>query len=189
MCACKFLHVHCNGYGNSDGNGNGDSNGNWDGHCVGNGDGNDDGDGDGNGNAVSSLFIIIASLSSLCLPLLRSSPPSPSSPNPLTSLAHPSSSHPPWSSLLVDCCMFMGGRSKRDDFVIARAPPPLPSSSSPFTYLACPTIARHILLDHHGWLIVILRVVREGSVHSIAIAGLPVGCRGINYACMQVFLT
>jgi hypothetical protein len=32
-------------------------------------------------------------------------------------------------------------------------------------------------------------VVGEGSVRSIAIVGLPVGCRGVNYACMQVFVT
>ena len=38
-----------------------------------------------------------------------------------------------------------------------RSPPLLPSSSSPFTYLARPTIARHVLLDHHGWLIVIFQ--------------------------------
>jgi hypothetical protein len=56
---------------------------------------------------------------------------------------------------LVDFCMFLGGRSKHDDFVIACAPPPPPpSSSSLFTYLACPTIACHVLLGHHGWLIV-----------------------------------
>jgi hypothetical protein len=36
-------------------------------------------------------------------------------------------------------------------------PPPLLSSSSPFTYLAHPTIARHDLLGHHGWLIVIFK--------------------------------
>ncbi len=30
-------------------------------------------------------------------------------------------------------------------------------------------------------------MVGEGSVHSIAIIGLPVGPRGINYACMSVF--
>ncbi len=35
-------------------------------------------------------------------------------------------------------------------------PPPL-CSSSLFTYLAQPTIARHILLGHHGWLIVIFK--------------------------------
>jgi hypothetical protein len=90
-------------------------------------------------------------------PIIALPPLSPSSPTPLTSLAHPSISHPPWSPLMVDCCMFMGGRSKRDDFVIARTPPPPSprSSSSLFTYLACPTIACHVLLDHHGWLIVI----------------------------------
>jgi hypothetical protein len=32
-------------------------------------------------------------------------------------------------------------------------------------------------------------VVGEGSVHFIAIVGLLVCHRGINYACMQVFLT
>jgi hypothetical protein len=31
-------------------------------------------------------------------------------------------------------------------------------------------------------------MVGEGSVHSIAIVGLPVGFRGVNYVCMQVFL-
>jgi hypothetical protein len=54
--------------------------------------------------------------------------------------------------------MFMGGRNKCDEFIIACAPPPpLPTSSSPFTYLAHPTIARHVLLGHHGWLIVIFK--------------------------------
>jgi hypothetical protein len=61
------------------------------------------------------------------------------------------------------------------------------------TYLGglqhCPTIAHHILLDHHGCLILLfLRVVGEGSVCSIAIVGLLVGCQGIKYTCMEVFL-
>jgi hypothetical protein len=34
-----------------------------------------------------------------------------------------------------------------------------------------------------------LRLVGEGSVRSIAVVGLVVGCQGVNYACMQVFLT
>jgi hypothetical protein len=42
-------------------------------------------------------------------------------------------------------------------------PPPLPSSSSPFTYLACPTIACHILLGHHGWLIVTFKGGQRGE--------------------------
>jgi hypothetical protein len=52
-----------------------------------------------------------------------------------------------------------GWASKHDFFFIACTPPPppAPSSSSPLTYLACPTIARHVLLDHHGWLIVIFK--------------------------------
>jgi hypothetical protein len=37
------------------------------------------------------------------------------------------------------------------------------SSSSPFTYIAHPTIARHVLLDHHGWLIVIFKSGRGGE--------------------------
>jgi hypothetical protein len=53
--------------------------------------------------------------------------------------------------------MFMAGRSQRNDFAIACTPPPLPPSASPFTYLACPTIACHVFLDHHGWLIVIFK--------------------------------
>jgi hypothetical protein len=149
---------------------------------VGNGNGNGDGNGDcnGDGDAASSLFIVIASLYMLCLPSLHSPPSLPSSPNPLTSLAHPFISHPPWSPSLVNCCMFMGWRSKHDDFVIACAPPPPLSSSSPSTYLACPTIVRHALLGHHGWLIVIFKGGWKGECafyHNRLVAGQSPGCK------------
>jgi hypothetical protein len=35
--------------------------------------------------------------------------------------------------------------------------------TSPFTYLARPTIACHILLDHHGWLIVVFKGGQRGE--------------------------
>jgi hypothetical protein len=85
--------------------------------------------------------------------------PTPSPPS-RTPLFHTHRGHHHW--LIVVC--FMGGQSKRIDVVIARAPPPpQPSSLSPFTYLARPTIARHIRLGHHGWLIVIFKGGRRGE--------------------------
>jgi hypothetical protein len=59
-------------------------------------------------------------------------------------------------------------------------PPPPPSSSSPFTYLACPTIAHHVLLDHHGWLIVIFKGGRRGECAfypNCWVAGQSLGCK------------
>ncbi len=78
-------------------------------------------------------------------------PPLQSSPSPLTSLAHPSISHSWQSPLLVDCCMFMGGRSKRNYVVIACAPPfpPRPSSASPITNHTFPPNSHHNLQGHH----------------------------------------
>jgi hypothetical protein len=51
----------------------------------------------------------------------------------------------------------VGGASPIILSSLALSPPFPPSSLSPFTYLACPTIACHVLLDHHGWLIVIFK--------------------------------
>jgi hypothetical protein len=73
----------------------------------------------------------------------------------------PPSCTPPFSTnrghhlWLIVVCLWVGGASAMILSSLA-LPPPL-SSSPPFTYLASPTIACHVLLDHHGWLIVIIK--------------------------------
>jgi hypothetical protein len=76
-------------------------------------------------------------------------------------------------------------------------PPPLLSPLSPFTYLACPTIARHILLGYHGWLIVVFKdgyfLIRSVTTNNyqpqrqLGEPDLPFTCGGLNNKIQQLY--
>ncbi len=131
---------------------------------MGNGNSNGNGNCDGNGDAALSLFIFIALLSLLCVSH-HCTPPPPCQIHltPSPSLRIPTlpthCSHHCW---LIVVCLWVGGARAMILSSLALPPPP-PSSSSSFTYLACPTITRHILLGHHGWLIVIFKGGQRGE--------------------------
>ena len=75
----------------------------------------------------------------------------------------PFSTHHGHHCWLIVVCLWVGGASPIILSSLALSPPFPPSSLSPFTYLACPTIACHVLLDHHGWFIIFLKGSRRGE--------------------------